>query len=314
MSPERTIKLKGSPLEIQSFGYPYVTMLENLLVVMNTRDDSVFKLYNPENLDLIYQFGSMGNGPYETRSPIIALKNNLDTLTIYESIHQTLYKYFLSEQKEILVDDTPLPRYPIDRANNVLYYTDSLYIYVANSNGRIIISNERTGVNTIVPYGPPTLNELSAEQLALFFNSESTFNSQKQIIASAPVALGQIDFFDLKGKLIKSVVYDDRNHSKDVLRQSELEDFFTEIYRFALDIYSTEDHIYLLVEDLLFSEIGITYEEKSRILKFDWEGNFLVEYQLDKHATSIAIDILRNKAYINNQYADDEFWAYDLDQ
>lgn len=320
IKPNEIIEINGKPLDIISIGFPTISMLNDGLLVFNSKDDNVFKLYNTDSFELELKFGIIGDGPSELRRPSW-IADNFDqlvtnkTLSIYELEQNRLTNFqILSDTSEnrVNITETQLYQKTSDRVNEIIINTDSTLIYSPNSIGRLVILNKRTGGEKITPYELTTsVSNIKESNLGFLFLGRFAVNPDREIIVSSLSLFGQLDFFDFNGKLIRSVIYDNHNHYSNELRLENLTS--TRLLRYSMDIEVTKDAIYLMVQDIPLSRIG-DLNQKCRVLKFNWDGEFLKEYRLDNYATSIAVDEVKSKLYVCNQLNEQTtFWLYPLD-
>lgn len=105
-----------------------------------------------------------------------------------------------------------------------------------------------------------------------------------------------MNIYNFEGLLLKRSPYDISNHTSNEMSLENLTK--SNLKRFALDLDVSNLSIYILIDGNTFSNIrnkGII--PNSKILEFDWEGNFKNGYQLDRPIFSFAFDGKFEKFY-----------------
>jgi hypothetical protein len=321
IKPEESIMLSGKPLDIASYGFPFITILDKNLLIRNVSDDSgIFQLYETDSFKLISKFGTLGQGPHELGVPTWAAKkvgSNFSTsmFEIHDVGTRSLITIQTDNSKKNLnpqFQEKPLPKNTIDLIQKVILDNDSILVYQPESAGRMIFSKKDRGVNKVIPYEADTDFQMNQDNLWQIFDAQYAVHTDLSLIVSALGMLGQIDFYNFSGELVKSVLFDDFNHKSDKIGQINLQN--GELRLYAYDIEANSESIYILVIDRSLEQVrSKTFTDRSRVLKFDWEGNYLKEYILDHFATSIAVDEIKSQLYTYNFFVEENsFQSYSL--
>jgi hypothetical protein len=165
-------------------------------------------------------------------------------------------------------------------------------------NYRFLIYKDSTNTFQSVPYIPETKFPIKKRILPLVYRSATFVNRKLGLIASAPILLGELDLFDLNGNLLSSSIFEKReNLFKDL---SNLDEKNRDVKYHIVQLHANENYIYALNYDNYQNDFVKTKKFRNQsILVFDWKGNPVKKYILDKgfFIKSFAIDWNNNKIY-----------------
>ena len=134
----------------------------------------------------------------------------------------------------------------------------------------------------------------------LVYRSSSFVNKKLRLIVSAPLLLGEIDFFDLDGNHLSSSIFFPREGLKKDIRNIDIngKDFDPKYH--IVQLHANDEYIVGLNLNNYQSAI---YENGSlsnqSILVFDWKGNPVKKFILDKQyfIKSFAVDWENSRFY-----------------
>jgi hypothetical protein len=316
----KAVVLKGNPIPLVKIGYPFLNMLGNNLITLNKSDTNLFSVFETQNFSKIAAFGSIGNGPEEFIMPTFSTKVNEsfkanDELLIHDLETNTISSIQLNIEDAIAkpkILSKKIPNTGAGYVRKVVLESDSTLIFMPENLGRLAFYDKKSGETRITPYISETHYPIVEENKWMVYQSVLSINVSKKLIAAAPLLLGELDFFDLSGKLVRKIIYDDHNHMSEELSNSNVTKSNLRLY--ASDIQSNESSIFLLVTDQSFTEVrNKTYNNQSRILEFDWDGNYVNQFVINNYSKSFAYDKNNQKFYIFNE--NDEqipLWSYSI--
>jgi hypothetical protein len=314
--PNETI-LEGQPIPINGIGFPSLNMIGDNLIIMNRKDTSLFNIYETDNFSRLTSFGLLGNGPNEFSQPTYGTKvNQLGRDNNNISIHDLETNSTSSIELSNNPASAPtlvtkkIPNTDAGYVRKVVFETDSTLIFMPENLGRLAFFNKNSGQTKITPYIPETKNSVKDQNNWMVYQSEIAVNLDKKLIAAAPILLGELDFFDFSGQLVKTIIYDSTNHNSRELSNENVTK--SELQLFTHDIQSTVNSIFLLITDQKFTEVrNKSYRNQSRILELDWNGNYLNQYIIGNYSKSFAYDEKKKAFYIYNIYDEENpLWVY----
>jgi len=318
---EESTSLKGQPLAIESNGYPFITMLGDNLLIRNVVDkEGIFQLYNTEDFSLIAKFGQLGDGPLEHRDPIWMAKSSeqmlsMNTFKVYDNGRNEITEIRTnpSNYQETEFIKHPLPNATVDLVREIIIFNDTSFIYRPDEVGRFVISDRRNNKSKLIPFQVDKVLPIQESNKWQVYHSQSAVNVNKKLIVSSPRLLGQLDFFDFDGNLMKSIIFDSHNHNSKTISMPNIQN--SDLKMYCSDIELVENSIYLLIQGRTLAESNSqTFVDECKILKFDWEGNFLSEYKLDHFATSFAVDLRKSRIYTYNFLVEENaFYSYSIE-
>ncbi|MDF2156444.1 BF3164 family lipoprotein [Algoriphagus sp. CAU 1675] len=255
--------------------------------------------------NMIYMFsqGKNGFGPGEISDATgFDFGSNDSTFWVYSAIEKRISEFSLFEQSELAMHQIKQP-VNFFKAYSCLYLTDSTFLGMfVDSPYRLI----EFGLNDDFEKGYGSQENFTERTDLDNFNlsqiNDGWFNSNsdKTVFAIASIYYDKIDLFDARTKEFKTIygpdpeVFDFELHydesgpsviwSRDIPYQ----------YR---DIEITKDRIYALFGGISGPEIKKTSEIARTLRVYDFDGNLLEHYLLDRSLRSIALDIENKKIY-----------------
>lgn len=302
-----TIKLSGVPIKNIELASTNANMVViDSLLIIQTRQEPFIHIYNTKNYKLLAETGSKGRGPNEFIRPelqnFISYKDSTPLINIYDYTRRRITQvnvYNAIYQKGDVFDQKPLPENIKDYLNHFFYYDNNHLIASSENGGRFYIYNRKSKKSLRIPYLPKLDFNIKKPWLYGIYRSATVVNTKENKFASAPIGLGQLDFFNLEGKYIKSSVFE--SSKEDVKSELSKKEHKKINIKFQIaDITAKDDFIYALN----FNNRLITVNEdpsnidNMKIQVFDWNGKAKKEYMLDKrYITSFAVDVKNHTFY-----------------
>ncbi len=287
-------------------------------------NDCMFHLVNKQNGKYIRSFGTYGNGPGELMRPTTSYGLDINKRQLW-AFNQNLPKmvYFSFGFKGDSLYINPITDTPVFTESRTCVESrkikDDLYISsfvnIDGNKHRFAIGNCFDTLSTYDEY--PRLEEddghLNIEKSFFLYRSYFALKPDGQKMVSATTFGGIMEIFDIKNNKIKRTVL--KRFYKPVYyvknRDSKIPYIHpTEktIIGFS-DLNCTDDAIYVILNPETKGS-ALNY-----ICKFDWEGNPVCQYKLDKHVCSFDIDTKQNRVYAlieNSSTLEEDLVWFDL--
>lgn len=300
------IQLSGFPVnKITLFSRGNVEMcVADTFLIVQKAEEPFIQIYSTNTHKLLAEFGSEGRkygellGPslkkqvdYDSRnnSPVVYVfdfkRKRLNTINIFNAIN----KGSITNQEALPSGDKWLTFFH--------YKGEDFYVASPGDGGRFLIYDYQTKENILVPYIPKVDFTIPEHALSIVYRSTAHVNSEKNLIVSAPLHFGELNFFDLTGKLIRSTTFEPRDAFKQELTAGI--GSFRQI-KYQIEDIDVKDG---LIYGLNYNSSVTAYAQKKgpynmKVQVFDWKGNPVKEYYFDNRMiTSFAIDETHNRIY-----------------
>ncbi len=151
-----------------------------------------------------------------------------------------------------------------------------------------------------VPYLPRTGFSLNKELKSAVYRSASFVNKEKGLMATAPILLGELDFFDLEGNYLSSSIFCPIKSLEKDLRTAGINsaDFDPKFH--IVQIHANDKYIIALnYNNYQSSLLRNSNHSNQSVLVFDWQGHPIKKFILDKQyfIKSFAVDWRNNRFY-----------------
>lgn len=271
-----TIELIGSHPDIKGLTFVDDFIVKNnKVIVKNVRDDSIFMIYELPDFHLFASFGDKGRGPKELLMPNF-VRNNGNMDIIYDFGKNQFFKidfekgqfqpYWRSKrlsenpQEMILYNDTCLV---IDDVNRI---ECRIVKYVQDS--------------SIVIYDFPDLQHIKDPQGYRGFMEINPITGE---IVYVNQYLRRFDIISLSGQVKSLNIYE--NTEGPIIKGSKLDYLNSITYYFG--VMASPKSIYLYYVGKTGNEIAQNYKIPTYIEEYDWEGNPIRKYRLDRFFKSL---------------------------
>jgi hypothetical protein len=281
--------------------------------------DKLIKIIDPGKGIEIASLCRVGRGPGEFSPPIEMTYNTKDnTVDIYERSFQNISQIPIAQifkGEHISVKKINFGQ----KTGSVIKCTDSLYVGVGMFTKRYALFNT-DGELISVKYDYPKISgkRLNDDMMFIAYQNKLAVNSLGNKLVAATVYCDNIDFFDIQGMDIKKIkeyqfnnldfVEDKSQGKRQVLHPSENNQMG------YLHIYSQNNHIYCLYSGRTMKNNGGRYGalKGEYIFVFDWDGNSVVSYKLDRDILSFAVDADEKTIYAITHSPEPQIVKYSL--
>ncbi len=265
------------------------------LVVYDVHSDESYTLFDEQSGQYLARFGRIGQGPAEI------LRGGYGYLfrrcfSVFNDRSRVVMKYNLDFLRSGKIDATLLTKYDIPdaRVSRLIAIDDSTFLGMGTyqSHYQYFLFDKN---NKVLDYGVEVYNAADStfEKYTKYLSNQGdlVMNPKKRVFASSLNFSSNIDFFEIsnnKIKLIKSLRLGDPI-SKPMI---EVGRFFsvdpTEDTQIGyIHLSATDKNVYALYTD---KKVYESPRKSNVVLVFDWEGNPVKKYVLDKDAHYIAVD------------------------
>lgn len=276
------------------------------LIVYDVHSGTNYTLFDEGTGKYIARFGTIGQGPTELSSECYRYHLSRGSFFVCDNQVRAILKFNPDALRNGKANADPicLARYKIPEASisTLIAMDDSTYVCAGLYQPRyqfwLFDKNNKVLDHAVDVYNA-TDSSFNVHTKALANQGEMVMHPQKKMFAYATRLSSNIDFFEVvdhKIKLIKSL------HLGDPILKSEVEGddtMFsasptedTQIGFFSL--CATDKYVYALYTENKVYESSI---KSNTVLVFDWEGNPVKKYILDKKAAAIAVDEARQNLF-----------------
>ncbi len=264
------------------------------LIVYDFHSGESYTLFDEKSGEYIAHFGRIGQGPTEI---LIGSYGYLfrKCFTVFSDQSRAVMKYNLDSLRNGKTDATLLTRYDIPdmQVSRLITIDDSTFVGMGTYKSRYqyFLFNKH---NKVLSCGADVYNAADSafEKYTKFLSNQGdlVMHPRKKVFASSLNFSSNIDFFEIanhKIHLIKSLrlgnpIFKPVNGGRFFYVDST-EDTQTGY----IHLSATANYVYALYSD---KKLDGSYRKSNVVLVFDWEGNPVKKYVLDKDAHYIAVD------------------------
>lgn len=288
-------------ITVYSNGNVYLSVVDTFLVIVKSEQPFI-KIYSTNTHRLLKEFGIEGRGPNELIAPSImkpitsGLGENSHTINLHDFKRNKIGNFniinVLAGQETIQINNIPgnISYMPF------LHYIDDEYLIgTPIQRGNLLIYDIVNELQYLIPYLPEL--EFSTPNFSkdVIYRPAVLINKEKNLIAASPLFLGEIDFFNFEGNLLRSSIFESRDIYKEELTAGE--SAFSNIKQYIVELHSKDDLIFGLNYNTAVKKLRNEIWE-TKISVFNWNGEPVLEYNLDgRPIRSMAIDEIHNRFY-----------------
>jgi hypothetical protein len=267
---------------------------DSLVVIKNSRADSIFMVYDLENLDLLYSWGTKGRSSKEYILPRL-IKTGDNNLIIADFSSKKMEWWDLSRQ--LLTGKSEIRS--MDMPQSIAVTGDSLFIYDRTR------PEELDMFKWNMAHQPVEIFDF--EYLAKKYSNSGIYlgylgaNKEASRIIYAYQYINGFDLLDVDGNILKKV----RRESGGVPRLSAnaIDYLKSKTFCFGLRAYEKSFFLYYVGYD--GDELMSERERTTYIEEYDWDGKPLRIYSLPTFVSGF--DVISEDAFIcQDDYSEDE--------
>jgi len=302
--------LTGQPVEditIHSSGNVYLSVIDTLLIIVKS-EEPFLQVYSTNNHKKLIEFGTTGRGPNEFLSADLLTRDasissqDVSVISIHDFKRNKIAHINLPELLNKRISDSVTLKNIPNSGNyfTFIHYTDNEYLIATpNSGGILTIYSEAISDFTDVPFLPELDFEVPQSILPIIYRPAVLVNKKRNLIAVAPQHLGEINFFDFEGRLVKSTVFEPRDKHREELSKGmdAFSDVNSDIRYFIIEMDSYKNFIFALNYNIPLKELNAEIWQ-TKVQVFDWNGNPVKEFNLDgRPVRSFAVDAVHKRIY-----------------
>jgi hypothetical protein len=285
--------------------------VDDKLIVYDNSINNIFKVFKLPEMEFLYSWGTKGQGPNEfiniTDNSMHIYKNKLEILD-----WQNLKVFQIQNDAFRLVEQHNLPSLgtPINqlvRINDSIYFADNSMINKEEFEHVILNVKSQKVIGKFGEYSDDGLIFKNVSERYLASSKSNTVSLINGKFSTFYYKFNRFKIYGLDGKFLKSIVLD-IDKSKDFSLKSENDNII-----FFADPLAIDNYIYVLFINKSKDEIEndlTNYKPKIQI--WDWEGNPILEYVLDKPITAFYVSKWNRKLYGVSFFNMDEIYEFDL--
>lgn len=283
-------------------GLVEIYAMDSLIVLHDRTAEEIFQFYTTKGFKKIFSFGKPGEGPEEFSSTPLIVPSSIKNLgkegygfTVHDVNKKIIKDFQLNDLFQ--GNDVPTDSYRVNEkilgGFELSFLPDNRIIGKdhINGEGNFFIYNEDSQTKQWVNYFPylPDVNFNNKKPIA--YDSFLSVNEEAGVIVQSMKYFNRLNFFDLDGVLKRSILI-----GKEILPDFSKDTNLmipSEIVLFTVDMYLGDKYVYLLYANV---ETGKLFQEDAavsnsfKVLKFDFEGALINEYNLDRELFSFVID------------------------
>jgi hypothetical protein len=279
----------------------------NKLIIYDDTNSSFFKVFDCNDLTYKYSFGSIGPGPDEFT---FVDPETMNSSTYFEVLNQNKLCYYSITDTGAFRSASPATVIrQSETINNLKKLSDSIYI-----------SNNSLGADKFdkefILYNINDRTNREFENVMFFDNSVNAQNKEEQYFSLSKfitVSSGNNSKFAVfynkypYFKIFSSEMLLGLYHIDNQIQDADFYPYFSRPF-------STNEYIYVMWIDKSDEEIMANISDfNTVILVFDWNGNFIKNYRLDKPIIAFAVNDHNDKLYAVSLLEDDINAIYTCD-
>lgn len=287
------------------------TYEDNLVVFDNVKTE-IFKVFKLPEIDYLYGLGNIGRGPNEflfVDENCIGVNNNeielLDNGRL-KRIQVTPDSLITKSAVDIIALDNPLNN--LRRINDSIYISDN--VFSDNEFEHLLINiKENNVINKFGKYPDSRgLDIKTNEEGYQLFRKVSMSSPSGDHFVAFYGFINRFKIYDGKGNLQRDIFLEDKKGQ--MLSVTNM--MSSPIYFFSQPCV-TDDFIYVLRLSMSEADLQKDIENfKPELLIFNWDGDAIAKYKLNKPITSITISEKDKKLYGVNLMKENEIYTFDL--
>ena len=268
-------------------------VVDSLLVIENSRSDSIFMVYGLGSLDLLYSWGTIGRSANEYTMPKLIKDDNNLIIADFNSQKMEWWepsRHLLTGKKDMRSEDMP---------QSIVNAGDDLFVYDR-------IRPNELDLFTWKPGEKPS-KIFDFEYLRQRYNNTGVYlgflgvNAKRSRIIYAYQYINGFDILDMKGNILKMIRKEEGGEP--VLNGNSIDYLQSKTYCFG--IRTRDESFFLYYVGYSGSELVSDPNRVTYIEEYDWEGKPLHIYSLPSFVSGF--DIISDNAVIcQDNYSENE--------
>ncbi|WP_420387403.1 BF3164 family lipoprotein [Roseivirga sp.] len=282
-----------------------MTLVDSLLILSSPSKDYVFQIIDIKNTRYIAPFGKKGNGPGEIRFPAYVQVDpqNQDNLLIFDKNRFDIY----SLPRQHILSNSHKPEKIINKMDfnvqrAVKTHTNSYLAYGIFKNRYALLNSEGDTIKTYLDYPyEDEYNDMSYASLAMAFQGNILASPSGKKVVLATVQSANFEIIDINNPMepvLKSRLNSWKPEFVNESGGNSISVAFKQESRLGYtDIAVTNQAVYLLLSGRTRSEYGANASESNDLHVYDWSGEPLAHYKLDRDISAFEISASGKELY-----------------
>lgn len=283
----KQIELHELDLDIQPMVLVSLCFVDSFMIVCE--DDNKLKtdfisVYNESKL--LKKFGQLGSGPADMVTPMYLSEGKCEKQYLAVSSASSIMKFdieYLISNDSLVCLNEDVPE-KIRLCNALLYDSDTLAICNCTGENQITFYDKRNG--EMKGYSFFDEDFFSNEKITNFICNMQVFpsvcGSNGHNILVAYTMQKSLDIVSANGNLVKRIHFNDYDHNRNKFRMVDSGNLTNVIYDENVTYYFcsscvTDEAFYAICQEEYSQS-----EPRSIVYKFDWDGNLLLKYCLNR--------------------------------
>lgn len=272
-----------------------ISAFDSSLVFINRKSDSVFYVYNRTDFSYQGTFGSLGQGPNDFLFPFFLTHDEgMDGyFTVYDvntASFKNLKYESLMKGNQNAMSSVGMPS-PLIGSPNLTKLTDGSFLgNIDSGQGLFFIYKENLKALKWIDF-PENLLQPKGDFTVMNMNRISV-NEKLEKIVSAMGYYNLLFLYDINGNLKKKVQLGDKTIKPTIIGEHNISG---DNFICCRDIESTDEAVYVLMQNAKEKDFEKMDNPPSRIVVFDWNLNYLKTYQLPVYSMEFFIDEKYNR-------------------
>lgn len=287
------------------------TVSNDYLVVIDDKKEGIFQVFRLPELIFLYSFGSVGSGPNEF-STFISYNTITDVqdnqLLIYESALGNIEYYTVTDTTMVLQKNATLSyTNQTMQLNGVEGLNDSTLVAFygitpETNTDKEFIALRPDSEDTLFTFGSYPKTELEGVLRAQDFYKATTAKPDGSKFVAFYSYHQRFRIYDNKGTLLKDITINDPHIS--VNSEDKI------IYRNYVE--ASDNYIYVFAPHTTRDGLSAPDEIRPIIEIWDWNGEFVRRFMLDKPVKYFTVSEAHGKLYGITNYTENVIYEYDL--
>ena len=270
------------------------------LFISSSNTDSILYIYSLPDFKYVNSYGRLGAGPEEFSGCFTFCKSS-DNFIYFKGYSNPMQicSYKVDKNSKPIVQK----KYKLKNAtltNFVTILHDSIYLY---------FDLDELIIKQVNIYNGKKIRELKLQKddhkEPYFFSNQGVLASNGNSIVYTYSYKKQIDIYDINLSLKKSIVWDYKQIKPTVY------DFDNNVHHY-LNVYAGEKYFYALYSGMSEKSNSKTPQKNYSLEVYDYDGNPVIKYALEKIPVSFTVDEKRGLLYGFDYRNEGVFYVYEM--
>lgn len=293
-------------------------MTDSLLITIDLKADTIFRVFNLPELSYGFGFVRRGKGPFE-EVEIDPFAQVIDSgLLIYKSL-TNLKIIKINNKNAKIIKTIKLPGHLLNLSHILLLNNNFIVGWMWNQNSNKEFIGFSSNSNSYAEFGPnfPSLGKnLPKERNTAIFSKISTLKPDKTRFASAYDKVKMLRIYSDEGSLLNEIRFKSQTSIPEDLIFPGNKNSIGNLKTFYQRIKSTNNYIYALYSGKSVGSISNVENGNPDICDeihvFDWNGNPVVKFKLNKLVSSFAVSNMDDIIICYSLSNPDKLYQFDI--